>query len=265
MASPIAHIASNQKFPYPYTLNVANFVSIKLSQTNFLLWKTQVLCLIESQDLQGFISGEIAASDKFIITGSKQEIKPLQWKKLDRLLRGWITGTLTEDVLGLVVGLETTQQVWKTLEEAYALDSQERECCLLQKLHTHKKKNMNISDYIQIFKSTCDELQAIGKSVNDHTKVFLLLNGLGSKYESFITSMLKPPISSYKEVVPLLQSHETMKQLKDKKKTLSINPFSTLKGLDSIAIIEEEENQHSLLTEGGFTRTTEDNKRNLGT
>ncbi|KAF3780830.1 hypothetical protein EJ110_NYTH38347 [Nymphaea thermarum] len=105
------------------------------------------------------------------------------------------------------------QQVWKTLEEAYALDSQERECCLLQKLQMHKRKNMNMVDYIRICKSTCDELQAIGKPVNDHTKVFLLLNGLGPEYESFITSMLKPQIPSYKEVVPLLQSHETMKQL----------------------------------------------------
>uniref|UniRef100_A0A5K0V2P8 Uncharacterized protein n=1 Tax=Nymphaea colorata TaxID=210225 RepID=A0A5K0V2P8_9MAGN len=68
-----------------------------------------------------------------------------------------------------------------------------------------------MADYIRIFKSTCDELQAIGKPMNDHTKVFLPLNGLGPEYESFITSMLKPPIPSYKEVVPLLQSHETMK------------------------------------------------------
>ncbi|KAF3773571.1 Retrovirus-related Pol polyprotein from transposon TNT 1-94 [Nymphaea thermarum] len=49
--------------------------------------------------------------------------------------------------------------------------------------------------------------------MNDHTKVFLLLNGLEPEFESFITSMLKPPILSYKEVVPLLQSHETMKLL----------------------------------------------------
>ncbi|KAF3781172.1 hypothetical protein EJ110_NYTH34454 [Nymphaea thermarum] len=125
MASPIAAV-TNQKYSYPSTLNVANFVSIKLSQTNFLLWKTQVLGLIESQDLQGFINGEIS---------------------------------------------------------------------------THKKKNMIMADYIRIFKSTCDELQAIGRPVNDHTKVFLLLNGLGPEYESFVTSMLKPPIPAYKDAM----------------------------------------------------------------
>ncbi|KAF3792433.1 hypothetical protein EJ110_NYTH11503 [Nymphaea thermarum] len=83
----------------------------------------------------------------------------------------------------------------------------------VDELQMHKKKNMNMAYYIQIFKSTCDELQAIGKPVNDHTKVFLLLNALRPEYESFITSMLKPPIPFYKEVVPLLQSHETMKLL----------------------------------------------------
>ncbi|KAF3776070.1 hypothetical protein EJ110_NYTH47601 [Nymphaea thermarum] len=215
MASSNAAVVANQKFSYPSTLNVANFVSIKLSQTNFLLWKTQVLGLIESQDLQGFINGEIAVPDQYVINGNKREINPdyLQWKKSDRLLRGWITGTLSEEVLGHVVGLETSEQVWRTLEEAYALDSQERECCLLQKLQTHKKKSMTMADYIRIFKNTCDELQAIGRPVNDHTKVFLLLNGLGPEYESFVTSMLKPPIPTYKDVIPLLQSHETLKSL----------------------------------------------------
>ncbi|KAF3784085.1 GDSL esterase/lipase [Nymphaea thermarum] len=137
MASSNATVVANQKFSYPSTLNVANFVSIELSQTNFLLWKTQVLGLIESQDLQGFINGEIAVPDQY-------------------------------------------------------------------KLQTHKKKSMTMADYIRIFKNTCDELQAIGRPVNDHTKVFLLLNGLGPEYESFVTSMLKPPIPTYKDGVESL-------------------------------------------------------------
>ncbi|KAF3785128.1 Nudix hydrolase 8 [Nymphaea thermarum] len=42
-------------------------------------------------------------------------------------------------------------------------------------------------------------VKAIGRPINDHTKVFLLLNGLGPEYESFVTSMLKPPIPAYKD------------------------------------------------------------------
>ncbi|EOY32706.1 Uncharacterized protein TCM_040733 [Theobroma cacao] len=62
-----------------------------------------------------------------------------------------------------------------------------------------------------IFKGICDDLVAIRKLVNDRTKVFQLLRGLGLGYESFVTTMMKPPIPSFREIVPLLQGHETMK------------------------------------------------------
>lgn len=38
-----------------------NFVSIKLTQSNFMLWKTQMMGLIESQDMVRFIDGSIHA------------------------------------------------------------------------------------------------------------------------------------------------------------------------------------------------------------
>ena len=56
----------------------------------------------------------------------------LKWRKEDRLLRGWIIGTLTEETLGLVIGLDSSQSVWNALKEAYAQDSQEREFTLRQ-------------------------------------------------------------------------------------------------------------------------------------
>ncbi|WP_241627812.1 retrotransposon gag domain-containing protein, partial [Rosenbergiella epipactidis] len=70
--------------------------------------------------------------------------------------------------------------------------------------------NTTMSEYIQRFKSICDDLGAIGKPLDDLQKVFSLLRGLGPGYESFVTTMLKPP-SPYKEIVPLLQGHETMR------------------------------------------------------
>lgn len=49
------------KYPYPAYLNIANFVSLKLTSSNYLLWKTQFLSLVESQDLIGFINGDTPA------------------------------------------------------------------------------------------------------------------------------------------------------------------------------------------------------------
>ena len=53
-------------------------------------------------------------------------------RKTDCLLRGWIIGTLSEEALGLVVGLDTAHPIWTTLKYLYAEDSQERGFTLRQ-------------------------------------------------------------------------------------------------------------------------------------
>ncbi|KAF8389567.1 hypothetical protein HHK36_024083 [Tetracentron sinense] len=58
--------ASGFKYPYPSNLNVGNFISIKLTQSNFLLWKTQFMDLIESQDMLGFIEGNYPMPERFL-------------------------------------------------------------------------------------------------------------------------------------------------------------------------------------------------------
>ncbi|XXG47003.1 hypothetical protein AAC387_Pa02g1716 [Persea americana] len=126
MASP-SSLA--KKYPYPSNLNIGNFVSIKLSQTNCLLWRTQMLGLIESQDMMCFVNGTLAAPSETITTpdssspSSKKEIENPEfhlWRCSDRLLRGWLTGTMNEEALSLVVGLNTAHEVWEALNNSFA-------------------------------------------------------------------------------------------------------------------------------------------------
>nr|CAD1822622.1 unnamed protein product [Ananas comosus var. bracteatus] len=205
-------ITSTSKYPYPCILNVANFVSLKLTTTNYLLWETQVLSLIESQDLLGFITGE--SKPPHHEEPSSDESSQIQnpdftaWTCTDRLVKAWITGTLSEEVLGLVVGVKTSADVWQALADAFSQNSQAREFELLSKLQYMKKGTSSLSEYLRELKSICDQLNAIGKLVSDQSKVFWLLSGLGPQYESFATAMLKPPVPSYSDLIPLLQSHE---------------------------------------------------------
>uniref|UniRef100_A0A7N2LKK2 Retrotransposon gag domain-containing protein n=1 Tax=Quercus lobata TaxID=97700 RepID=A0A7N2LKK2_QUELO len=113
-------------------------------------------------------------------------------------------GTLSEETLGLVVGLETSAVVWTALENAFAQSSQAREFQLEEELSLLQKGNMSLSDHSSKFKRLCDDLVAIGKPTRDEKKVFYILKGLGQRYESFTTSMLKPPIPSYANLIPLL-------------------------------------------------------------
>ncbi|KAJ8625786.1 hypothetical protein MRB53_034316 [Persea americana] len=171
--------------------------------------------------MYGFINGEYPMPVKYVLLPDDDSAEKsmgenpeyTSWRCSDRLLRGWITGTLSEGVLNLVVGLETSSEVWAALVDSFAQESQEREFYLLQKLQFHRKGSSTISEYLHIFKNIGDDLSAIGKPLTDRNKVFVLLNGLGPGYESFVTSYLRPPIPTYKEIVPLLQGHEMMRSI----------------------------------------------------
>ncbi|KAF3783665.1 hypothetical protein EJ110_NYTH31775 [Nymphaea thermarum] len=223
------------KYPYPYNLNVANFVSIKLNQGNFLLWQTQMTGLIESQDMTSFQDGEYQPPAQFLTASAESTVTGLNpdylaWRKSDRLFNGWITGTLAEEILGIIIGQQTAMKVWTTLTQHFANKSQEREMFLMQKLQMHNKGKSSVDEYIRSFKKISDELAAIGKPITDETKVFWLLTGLTKDYESFrttlSTTMLKPPAPSYLEVVALLQNHETMRTLEEDSPSTHVAFFS---------------------------------------
>ena len=123
-------------YPYPFSLCVGNFVSIKLTQFNFLLLKTQIMGLIESQDMMGFITGVRAVPNECITVPiaegaarTKEVDNPhyLAWRHSDHLLQDWITGTLSEVVLGLVVGPDTSHDFWTVLLNHFVCGSQNKE------------------------------------------------------------------------------------------------------------------------------------------
>lgn len=202
------------------SLNVGNFVTLRLTPNNYPLWREQALALAESQELVGHLTNEDPAPTKFTAptqNSSENAETPtpqltdtfLAWRKSDRLLRGWIIGTLSEETLGLVVGLDTAHAVWEALKNAYAQESQEREFTLRQQVtYLRKEDHTTITEHIRKFKGLCDNLAAIGKPVLDQEKVFCLFTSLGPQYETFTTTMLKPPRPMYSELVSQLQNFD---------------------------------------------------------
>lgn len=100
-------MASNAEIPNPYYPNM--FVSTKLSFSNYILWKAQIVCLVESQDLVGVIDGAITSPSETCADYA-------QWKRTDSLVKGWILGSLTEQLLPYVVHKVTARDVWLKLD-----------------------------------------------------------------------------------------------------------------------------------------------------
>ncbi|CAA0810962.1 Ankyrin repeat family protein [Striga hermonthica] len=124
--------AADQSFPsYLTTVNVSNFVSSKLSgdsrSSNYPSWRQQLLCLIEAHDLTRFIDGTIpppspppsvptpAAADDEDARRSRDD-NNVAWRT-DRVVKGWILGSLADPVLRTVAHLATARDVWAELEK----------------------------------------------------------------------------------------------------------------------------------------------------
>ena len=78
--------------------------------------------LVKSQELLGHLTNEDPVPPQYIIPDSSntptiETYAPritkayIAWRKADCLLQGWIIGTLSEETLGLAVGLDTPNVV----------------------------------------------------------------------------------------------------------------------------------------------------------
>lgn len=89
-------------YPYPSNLSVASFISVKLSGRDIYgIWKMQMVCLLKSQDMFGFIDGTLVSPQTDV--SGKEKVGDHNnhrlWARSDSLVKGWILGSLTEQTL----------------------------------------------------------------------------------------------------------------------------------------------------------------------
>ncbi|XP_010484950.1 PREDICTED: uncharacterized protein LOC104763247 [Camelina sativa] len=211
-------------YPFPDNVHVSSSVTLKLNNSNYLLWKTQFESLLSSHKLIGFVNGAVSAPTKTRqvvqddvsseVTNSQYE----SWFCTDQLVRSWLFGTLSEEVLGHVHSLPTAREIWLALAENFNKSSVAREFSLRRSLQLLSKKEKSLSTYCREFKSICDSLSSIGKPVDESMKIFGFLNGLGREYDPIATviqsslSKLSPPTN---DVVSEVQGFDSKLQSYD--------------------------------------------------
>ncbi|XP_042753572.1 ankyrin repeat-containing protein ITN1 isoform X3 [Lactuca sativa] len=95
-------------YPYPSNLSATGFTTVKLSgRDEYGMWKTQMLCLLESHGMLGFIDGTLMCPQPISISG-KEKVGDHQthyrlWRRSDALVKGWIFGSLSKPTLGYVL------------------------------------------------------------------------------------------------------------------------------------------------------------------
>ncbi|KAF8396137.1 hypothetical protein HHK36_017750 [Tetracentron sinense] len=114
--------------------HLTGMVSVKLNPKNFLVWKEQILSLVDGVDLQDHITGDHKKPKNAISSIDGTEVANptyVTWRRHDRMLKSLLSGTMTEEVLTLTIGMETARDVWQYLETSFAASTKEREYNLI--------------------------------------------------------------------------------------------------------------------------------------
>ncbi|RVW25023.1 Retrovirus-related Pol polyprotein from transposon RE1 [Vitis vinifera] len=146
--------SSNVIFAPP---NIGHLVSIKLSDTNYLIWSSQIVPVLKSHDLMGFVDGS----------------EPCPSKSLD----------------ASVYGITSAREVWSSLANKFASQSRTRVHHLKRKLQTLHQGSMKCTDFLEKVKLVSDELAAVGKPLEDDDLMSYIVSGLNPSFNPFITSL----------------------------------------------------------------------------
>lgn len=96
-------------------------IPIKLSSTNYLLWKNQMIPLFSYQKLTSHIDGTSIAPLEQIEVEGKFTSNPgySTWLELYQRALILLNSSLTEEAAAEILGLSTTHAIWSSLEKAY--------------------------------------------------------------------------------------------------------------------------------------------------
>lgn len=103
----------------------------------------------------------------------------------------------------------TSEEIWTHLHELFAARSSTQIMQSRLQLATLKKGAESVTKYFNKAKILVDAIQAAGQVISDTELVVYLLTGLGTDYDSIITSLsTRPILPSSSQVLSYLMVHE---------------------------------------------------------
>ena len=201
MASPSASssassISALTPTTSPHSLSpIHHLITIKLTRDNYLLWKAQIVPYLKGNHLFGFVDGTRTPPPEFLPPTTTEPNLSLPnpdflfWQTQDQLILSALISSLSENILAFVVKCSTSHEVWTTLKRMFTAHSRARSMNIHYQLATLKKGDSSIADYFHKFTHLTDTLAAVAQPLPPHEALSFLLAGLGSDYDSLVTSV----------------------------------------------------------------------------
>ena len=191
-------------------------ITLDLTTSNYTPWRELFLVALGRYSLISHVLGDPAASPSDTSPTS-------DWGRDDYTVLSWIYGSVSPDILGIVMRSgASARTIWDAIENLFRDNKKHRAIQLESEFRNTPQGDMSISDYCAKLKGLADALMDVGQTISDENLVLTLLRGLNDNYahlRSFLPFQVPFP--------PFLQTRSALILEENQKKTDAKNAAST--------------------------------------
>lgn len=173
----------------------ASLITVRLTRTNFLLWKAQVVPNLVSANIFGYLDGTKVAPPRQIAEGTREAARLVPnpayeiWRQIDQGLLGALLSSMTEEVLGQMTRVTTAAQAWAALGNMFAAENKAAVRQLRNRLQQTKKRDMTCAEFFHKMTGFADQMATVGHPLSDDEVIDYIVAGLGQEYDALMASL----------------------------------------------------------------------------
>ncbi|XP_039133230.1 uncharacterized protein LOC120270279 [Dioscorea cayenensis subsp. rotundata] len=189
-------------------------ITLDLQSSNYSKWRTLFLVTLGKYGLSNHADGTDPRYDDS------------EWVQHDYIVLSWIYGSISIEILDLVMSLDaTTHGIWTDIENMFPDNKKRRIVFLEAEFCNINQGDMTITEYCHKLKTMADVLGDIGQPISNETLVLIMLRGLNNNFATMATLLpMQSPFPTFIRVHSLL----LLKETQHKNTTKSITPITAL-------------------------------------
>ena len=203
----------------------AHLIPVKLTTDNYLSWRAQVLPLLRSRYLEGYVDGSLPCPPP-------HHPAYHAWVAQDQAILSAIQSSLTEGVSSLVLFTATSQEAWSALHTSFASQQQARAHTLRTELGETKLLDLSITDYFGKMTRLADTLASIGQPLRKEDFTTFVMNGLDDDYDNLAENIngRDTPLEPRELYARLLATEQRIKSRRTNPSFMAANAATRGKG-----------------------------------
>nr|XP_020192648.1 keratin, type I cytoskeletal 9-like [Aegilops tauschii subsp. strangulata] len=175
-------------------------VTLDLHASNFTKWRMLIRVLLGKYDLLSHINTATAEADR-----------TTDWVRKDYIVRSWLYGSISDEILDIIMAEDqTAQEAWTLITNLFLDNQMTRAVYLEAEFRGLVQGELSVTAYCHRLKALSDALGDVGTPISDQTLVLNCLRGLNPRFSDITTIVtMQNPLPSFSQTRSLLTLRET--------------------------------------------------------